>query len=383
MKIVAYIFVHGLVLAARLIPRSKPTRPILWSEEWLPTHNNIRYQELLSRFKLVDTIHRPILPVDQRAPRESFVGRWENFWRTHLKTPFLMKYWSHRYKMHFCTSDSLFQITLFDGNIIVDEDDPIFTPDRINLLNAPHVLCVVTTTEQLKERFLKSGLEKPCYVIPSGVSLKLHSPERTEQLRQELCPHQDTVIVGYSIPEIFTNEDDAVKNSNAPTGQLRSISFLIQIMSHVWAANNNIELWLIGHPSTSVQAYAQVQPRCRLLGYIEHNQLLNYIAAFDIAVYPRVIDMFGRLSIKVIEYMAMGLPIVSTSVSEAFPIQEANAGLFADTAEAFAQHIVDLANSIQQRQKLGRNGLAYAKQFEWDTLARQYETEIFERYLRG
>jgi glycosyltransferase involved in cell wall biosynthesis len=111
-----------------------------------------------------------------------------------------------------------------------------------------------------------------------------------------------------------------------------------------------------------------MHPRCHLLGYVG-------------AVYPRVIDMFGRFSIKVIEYMAMGLPIVSTNVSEAIPAREAKAGLFADTPLEFAQHLITLVESAALRQQLGENGRRYARSYDWDRLAKQYEAEIFRRYL--
>jgi glycosyltransferase involved in cell wall biosynthesis len=381
MALVIWLVVEVAGSLISRMPRKSPKHPILWRGDWLPTHNNIRQAELLPRFSLVKTVYHTLPPPQQRASLASLPGRLTYFWRTHVKLPFLFKIWSRRYQILWCTSKTLEQMPLFDGPVIVDEDDPIFSTERMALLNRQYVRCVVTTTELLKQQFIRHGLQKPCIVISSGVSIGRFDPVRVTQLRRELCPDEEVMVIGYSLPNIYTDNDSYVQKDSIVNGTLRSISFLIDVMSIIWQYSDYVQLWLIGNPSDTVRNYADMHPRCRLLGYVDHDVILDYVGAFDIAVYPRVIDMFGRFSIKVIEYMAMGLPIVSTNVSEAMPAREAKAGLFADTPLEFAQHLITLVESAALRQQLGENGRRYARSYDWDRLAKQYEAEIFRRYL--
>ncbi len=47
-----------------------------------------------------------------------------------------------------------------------------------------------------------------------------------------------------------------------------------------------------------------------------HTEVLNYVSAFDIGLFPREVDAGGYASIKLLEYMACGVPVIGTRVSE-------------------------------------------------------------------
>lgn len=303
----------------------------------------------------------------------SRLDRWV-LWR--LIYPGIIKRLATKYQALFCTDVN--QIPFFPGPIIVDDDDPVFTPGRIALLNRPNMLAVVTTTDQLREQFLRSGLVKPCHVIPSGVYLSQIDDNKIKELRKRLEKKDDDIIVGFSVPYLYTDQDREVRSTEA---KLRSISFLAAVMEKVWERNPKIRLWLMGVPSHSVRAYARQHPQVRLLGYVPHIEVLNYFANFDIAVYPRLVDFSGRHSIKLVEFMAAGVPVVSTPVAEAFHVKASQSGIIAPDKDSFVRAILKLASSRTLRQAYSEKGIMYAKSYSWDSLASNYESQVLRLYL--
>ena len=153
-------------------------------------------------------------------------------------------------------------------------------------------------------------------------------------------------------------------------------------MNLVWRKQPEIQLWLIGDPSKAVRKLASQESRVKLLGYVPENEILNYVSNFDIAVYPRQEDVGGRHSIKLVQYMACGIPIVATNVNESYLIRESKTGFITDSAEGFAAAIIELANTPALRLSLGNNGPIFAKSFSWDFLAEKYENEVFVPILQ-
>jgi len=289
--------------------------------------------------------------------------------------PAAVGYLSRRYRYLFCTTDELRHIPRFDGTIIVDDDDPSFTAEHLALLNYPNVAVVVTPTELLRQRLLKEGLRKPCLVIPSGVDFSSLDPTRVASIRRRLKDDETRLVVGFALPRIYTNED---LGAEAGEKALRSISFLCGAMEMVWEEMPDVELWLMGRPSRSVRSYAKAHSQVKLLGYVRHSDVLDYFTNFDIAVYPRLMDVGGRHSIKLLESMACGIPVVSTDVSESFLVQESGAGLISSGVEDFAGNILRLAKDATLRERLGQKGREFAKPFNWDVLAERYRREVLD-----
>jgi len=359
----------------------KGDRPIVWTEPWYSDgYNNIRYTSFLPRFKSVEPIYkfRPQTGWRGRLIKiyeQSILGR---YWTFGIKYSYRLRLLGKQYRTLFCTGH-FGKIRHFPGSVIVDDDDPYFNSVRMALLNDPKVCVVVTTTDLLRDKLVANGLNKPCIIIPSGVDFSQLDPLKIQQLAQQSGKGPDNVIVGYAIPEIFTDQDPSVIRDK--NGKERSVSFLFEIMERVWQEMPRINLWLVGHPSPSVEAWVSSHPQVRLFGFIPHHGLLNYISNFDIAVYPRTIDFGGRHIIKLLEFMACGCPIVSTAVSESFQVVNSASGLLANDVNSFADCILQLARNPELRQKLGQNGREYAKNYDWDVLADRYENEVFLPYL--
>lgn len=94
-------------------------------------------------------------------------------------------------------------------------------------------------------------------------------------------------------------------------------------------------------------------------GYIPHEDVAKYISAADICVAPEKPSLFNHYStiIKVMEYMALGKPIVAFDLIEHRYSAE-NAALYAQDGQEldFARKIAYLMDNPKQREMMGRLG---------------------------
>lgn len=350
---------------------------IFWLHVRLARHANLRYAQLLPR--LSDSIKS--LNIHIELPDNRFINSIVRHLKSWLLYPCIYPYWLNRlnncYDTMFCTDLSL--IPLFPGKIIVDIDDPALDEEEIAILNSPNVAVVVTTTALLKKRLQDLGLDKPCEVIASGVDLDWI--ERARSRYEVECapnnPDETDIRLCFVAPKLLTKEE-AVPGSE--TYSLRTVDFLLSAMREVWKTHSEVELWLIGNPSPGVRRLSNQHPQIKLWGYVNHNMLAEIYVRAHIGLYPRLIDLEGRHSIKIIEYMAAGMPIVSTDVGEAFHIKRSQAGLLAATSKDFATAIVNLVEDPRLRHTLAERGKAYSKQFDWQQLANRYKLEVLDIY---
>jgi glycosyltransferase involved in cell wall biosynthesis len=118
---------------------------------------------------------------------------------------------------------------------------------------------------------------------------------------------------------------------------------------------------------------------------IPFGHALPYVANFDIALFPRQGGQGGHigpvLPVKLIEYMAVGAPIVSYDLEATQMVAQTDSGLLADTADDFIDAVVALAGDEAERRRLGAAGRAVGSGFEWNHLVDRYRDEILDRYL--
>ena len=331
-------------------------------------HNNCRYAALLPRL-------RSVVPKYYTLSRFRWVAYIQQYIYHRMIEPWYVPRLARQYRGLFCTDVS--QIHLFPGPVIVDVDDPKFDPDWISKLNHDRVVAVVTTTQLLRSKLISVGLRHPCHVIPSGVDLKQTHYENTLQLQAQYPRTAKTIRLGYAVPKFYLAEE-LTSSRHSPESLLRSIDWVLEVMQKVWSHNPNVELWLLGQPTRLVRKVCNPEKRIRLLGYIPHEGILPYYSLFDIALYPRLTDVQGRHSIKLLEYMACGLPVVSTTVSEAFRVRDAGAGILCLDQDNFVQTILELADDKEFRTTLGERGRRYATAYDWDEIAVNYDGILSE-----
>jgi glycosyltransferase involved in cell wall biosynthesis len=84
----------------------------------------------------------------------------------------------------------------------------------------------------------------------------------------------------------------------------------------------------------------------------------------------------GGTRMKIFEAMAMGRPVVSTTLgAEGLPVDHSETILTADEPESFARQVIRLFEDDALRQKLGRNGRRLVEEHcDWSNVARRFES---------
>jgi glycosyltransferase involved in cell wall biosynthesis len=112
-------------------------------------------------------------------------------------------------------------------------------------------------------------------------------------------------------------------------------------------------------------------PGITITGYVD--DVRPYIAGTTVYVAP--LRVGGGTRLKLLEAMAMGKAIVSTSVgAEGFPVVNGQELILSDEPEEFAQEVFDLLENPARRGKLGAAGQTFAQaNYGWDALVPQLE----------
>ncbi len=96
-----------------------------------------------------------------------------------------------------------------------------------------------------------------------------------------------------------------------------------------------------------------------------------YLKAADIAVVP--LQKGGGTRMKILDYFAAGIPVVSTSKgAEGIPIEPGIQAVIANSYDDFAQAIADLLNDAPARRAMGQAGRRFVMDLGWRAIASRY-----------
>jgi len=242
--------------------------------------------------------------------------------------------------------------------VILDLDDPDFDFSnkmvqlkQAYLLRNHRVKKIVVPTKMIKEKFVKvyDIPEDKVVVIPSGVDLELFSPTS--------IPDDDYVLY-YGIL------------------QPHRLRFLLRVVSEVLKLKSNVKFIIIGDAPRWLREYFRANrlvSNIVMPGYIEHNSLPEWVRKAKVCIFTQDISLGGRFSLKLIEYMACGRPIVATDVDESWSIKESGAGIISPlNPTIFAENIIKLLEDKSLAEKLAKKGVDYARHFSWSEIVKEY-----------
>jgi len=116
-----------------------------------------------------------------------------------------------------------------------------------------------------------------------------------------------------------------------------------------------------------------------LTGWVDHARVPDYLAAADLAIYPYRDTLINRAKCagKIIEYMAMGLPIVASRVGQNVEyIEHGVSGLLAEPGdvESFAQMMLTALSDSHKARAMGAAARERVwARFGWDRLVETVE----------
>jgi glycosyltransferase involved in cell wall biosynthesis len=346
-------------------PRPAPDR-IAYTNLWFRGHNNPRYAELLPRLERLDRYlivcsgQRITRGIQYRALRAT----------RYVRDPLVLRALGRRYRFLFSADNE--QIPHFPGPVVSDVDDPKLTPREAALLNRPNVAAYVVTHERAARRLEELGVEKPWHVIPQGLALGSLTPERAAAARA--ARPDGAFVLGYVAAWLLSADDRDGANARY------NVDHLLELWEEIRVRVPRAQLWLVGEASDRVRRRC-VGRDVVLFGRLAKEEVLPVVSAFDVALYPRTEDQ-GIRSAKVAEYMGAGVPTVSYDFEVTGELREAGAGVLVGTPREFVDAVARLAADGAERVRLAEAARAAGAALDWDALARRYETEILDVYLR-
>lgn len=154
-----------------------------------------------------------------------------------------------------------------------------------------------------------------------------------------------------------------------------NVSSILHFYRHIFplirAKFPQVRLLLIGRdPAPAIQALA-TDPHVKITGYVP--DVRPYLARATVSISPMRVG--AGISNKVLESMAMGLPVVATSLAAgALAVEHDRELLIADDPADFADMVIALLSSPRLRERLGRQARTYVEtHHRWPVIAAQLE----------
>lgn len=198
-------------------------------------------------------------------------------------------------------------------------------------------------------RLLQARPGLPIVVIPNGVDLNYFQPLPQPECRRHL---------------VFTGSMDWRPNQDAARYFVREILPLLR------QAHHDLECTFVGRsPPADIQALADV-PGIQITGTVD--DVRPYVERAAVYVVPLRIGGGSRL--KILEALAMGRAVVSTTVgAEGLDVIHDHHVVLADNPRTFAESVLKLLDDPDRCQKLAMEGRRLVEQYYgWDALADQF-----------
>lgn len=219
----------------------------------------------------------------------------------------------------------------------------------------PTVDVAITSSEQLKQK--KKVYQPYCYRVPNGVDLSLFEPK----------------------PAV----DQALRYKKNTVGYLGSVDdrLDLELLSSLCKQMPELEFQFLGR-ITSIKVMNSLKrfPNVKLLGPKPPEELSDYLHQWEVGIIPFVKNEFtaGIYPMKINEYLATGLPVVSTRFGDMDDFEEV--ACICDDIPAFLEAVVtemmdNDADKVQRR-------LEFARANTWKSRAKDL-VKILNEHIYG
>ena len=237
---------------------------------------------------------------------------------------------------------------------------------RIEMFLYRRATRIVTVTNSFRRVLVERGVPaEKIAVVTNGVDLTRYSPrEKDVELVRELGI-EDHFVAGY----IGTH------------GMAHGLDTLIEAAEALARepGSRNITMLFVGDGARRAELAAEAERRglkgVRFIGPVPKEEIARYWSVLDLSViHLRRTELFTTtIPSKMFECMGMGIPIALGVEGEALEIldrHKAGAGVTPEDSAGLARLVRALASDPSQLAQYRANGLAAAKQYDRDTLAR-------------
>jgi glycosyltransferase involved in cell wall biosynthesis len=335
---------------------------------WFRDHNNPRYAELVPRLERLDAalLRLPTARIPRAVGFRAFVRTKPLLHRVLLGRA------AARYR-NLLTLD-FDQLAWWRGSAVMDADDPSFSEREVALMRSPSLRAYVVTAERTARTYESLGVDKPWVVIPQGVNMTA----ATDELRREAAARKrpGEVVLGWMAAHLLTDGDRDAANP------LYNVDHLLELWDEIHARVPHARLWLVGGVSDRLAARLAGRDDVILFGRLERPQALAAASQFDVAPYARTADT-GIRAAKIAELIGLGVPVVSYDYQVTENLRETGAGILVPDARAFVDAAATLLTDDAERARIAATARRAGRALDWDVLARRYEREVLDAYLRA
>jgi glycosyltransferase involved in cell wall biosynthesis len=221
--------------------------------------------------------------------------------------------------------------------------------NELRLMKSSKIRKIVVTTKIIKRKLVMLGLDDDrISVIPYGVDTSLFYPTPLPE---------EPVVLYYG------------------TFQPHRARLLLEVIEVFARKRRDAKFLLIGDiPSPVRDRLLRVAGnRVEMPGFIEHDLLPCYIQIARVCIFPQDRSLGLGGSLKLLEYMASGRPVVATNVDESFPLKESEAGIVTGVdPQSFADAVMRLLEDDALASYLARKGVEYAQRYDWNKMVEDY-----------
>ena len=200
---------------------------------------------------------------------------------------------------------------------------------------------------------LYGPLRRPVHVIPTGVDTTYFAPLAAAERPAHL---------------VFTGSMDWLPNEDG------MLFFVHDVLPLIRRQEPSVTLSIVGRAPTPAVARLAAEAGIEVTGRVD--DVRPHVAAGAVYVVPLRIG--GGTRLKIFEAMAMGKPVVSTTIgAEGLPLKDGEHVRIADEPQAFADAVLWLLREPGERARLGRAARdLVAAQYDWSAAAREFERAL-------
>ncbi len=213
-----------------------------------------------------------------------------------------------------------------------------------------HIFAVSDTDARLLGRL---GADTPITVVPNGISTSIYQQPATQPIDL-----QKPAL-------LFTGKMDYRPNVDA------ALWFAEDILPLIRQQLPEAHFYIVGQSPHSRLDVLRGQAGITLTGLVP--AVLPYLQAASVFVVP--LRMGSGTRLKVLQAMAVGCPIVSTTIgAQGLAITDGEELFLADTAKEFARAVIRVQENPEQKRLMGEKARAFVRQhYDWSVLIPQVQ----------
>lgn len=219
---------------------------------------------------------------------------------------------------------------------------------------------VVCVSDNDRARLLRDGVSaRLMHTIPHGYDPEPYTLPAITTVKEEFGLPEDAVLIAFHGTFSYPPNLDALR------------VFAEVLLPQLSSAKQPFHVIAIGRNPPA----GSLHPNIHFTGSVE--AVGPWLKACDLAVIP--LREGGGTRMKIIDCFAAGLPVVSTSKGiEGIPVVNGREAFISDDWLGMTNEIIELANSVEQRDQLVMAARKFAAELDWFSIAGRY-LEVYSK----